>query len=120
MRLRSTAFDNYSSHAPRTLYSCELWYLRVLREEPVERISRSGQCCQSRDGTGPTYVVPGGRMGIQVHAPHVTVAGVPLQASADLSSSGEPSRFDLIQTWDLKEGRFFTGQNALRARLRWT
>jgi hypothetical protein len=56
-------------------------------------------------------------MEIQVHAPHPTVDDVPLQASADLSSNGEPSRFDLIQTWDSKEGRFFTGHNALRARL---
>jgi hypothetical protein len=66
---------------------------------------------------GPIYVVPGGRMGIEVHAPHLTVEGIPLQASAYLSSNGESSRFDLIQTWDSKEGRFFTGQNALRARL---
>jgi hypothetical protein len=66
---------------------------------------------------GPIYVVPGGRMGIQVHAPHLTVDGVPLQASADLSSNGETSRFDLVQIWDSKEVRFFTGQNALRARL---
>jgi hypothetical protein len=56
-------------------------------------------------------------MGIQVHAPHLTVDRVPLQASADLSSNGEPARFDLVQTRDSKEGRFFTGQNALRARL---
>ena len=56
-------------------------------------------------------------MAIQVHAPHLTVDGVPLEASADLSSNGEPSRFDLVQTWDSKEGRFFTGQSALRARL---
>jgi hypothetical protein len=58
-----------------------------------------------------------GEWGTQVHAPHLTVDGLPLQASADLSSNGEPSRFDLVQTWDSKEGRFFTGQNALRARL---
>jgi hypothetical protein len=56
-------------------------------------------------------------MGIQIHAPHLTVDGVPLQACADLSSNGEPSRFDLVQTCDSKEGRFFTEQNALRARL---
>jgi hypothetical protein len=56
-------------------------------------------------------------MGIQVHAPQLTVDGVPLQASADLSSNGEPSRFDLVQTWDSKEGRFFTDHNAIRARL---
>jgi hypothetical protein len=31
---------------------------------------------------GTIYVVPGGRMGIEVHAPHLTVDGVPLQASA--------------------------------------
>ena len=58
---------------------------------------------------GTIYVVPGGRMGIEVHAPHLIVDGVPLQASAYLSSNGEPSRFDLIQTWDSKERRFFTG-----------
>ena len=34
-----------------------------------------------------------------------------------LSSNGEPSRFDLIQTWDSNEGRFFSGQTAIRARL---
>src|SRR5215469_887010 len=56
-------------------------------------------------------------MGIQVHAPHLTVDGVPFQASADFSSNGEPSRFDLVQTWDSKEGRFFTGHNALHVRL---
>ena len=72
---------------------------------------------QIQTALGPIYVVPAGRMGIQVHAPHLTVDGVPLQASADLSSNGEPSRFDLVQIWDSKEGRFFTGQNALRARL---
>src|SRR5215469_1585726 len=72
---------------------------------------------QIQTALGPIYVVPAGRMGIQVHAPHMTVDGVPLQVSADLSSSGEPSRFDLVQVWDSKEGRFFTGQNALRARL---
>jgi hypothetical protein len=66
---------------------------------------------------GTIYVISGGRMGIEVHAPHLTVDGVPLQASAYLSSNGEPSRFDLVQTWDSKEGRFFTGQNAIRARL---
>ena|SRR5215469_4530840 len=66
---------------------------------------------------GTIYVVPGGRMGIEVHAPHLTADGVPLQASAYLSSNGEPSRFELLQTWDSKEGRLFTGQNALRARL---
>ena len=55
------------------------------------------------------------RMGIKVHAPHLTVEGVPLQASADLSGNAEPSRFDLVQTCDSKEGRFFTGANALRA-----
>jgi hypothetical protein len=66
---------------------------------------------------GLIYVLPSGRMGIQVHAPPLTVDGVPLEASADLSSNGEPLRFDLVRTWDSKEGRFFTGQSALRARL---
>jgi hypothetical protein len=33
------------------------------------------------------------------------------------SRQREPSRFELVQTWDSKEGRFFTGRNALRARL---
>ena len=28
---------------------------------------------------GPIYVLPSGRMGIQVHAPHLMVDGVPLQ-----------------------------------------
>jgi hypothetical protein len=72
---------------------------------------------QIQTALGPIYVVPGGRMGIQVHAPHLSVDAVPLQASADLSSNGEPSRFDPVQTRDSKEGRFFTGHNALRARV---
>ena len=72
---------------------------------------------QIQTAVGVIYVVPAGRIGIQVHAPHLTVDGVPLQASADLSSNGEPSRFDLVQTWDSKERRFFTGHNALSARL---
>ena len=62
---------------------------------------------------GLIYVLPSGRMGIQVHLRD----GVPWQASADLSSNGEPSRFDLLQSSNSKEGRFFTGENALRARL---
>jgi hypothetical protein len=74
-----------------------------------ENFSRPVQAAQVQTELGPIYVVPGGRMGIQVHAPHLTVDGVLLQASADLSSNGEPSRFDLIQTWDSKERRFFTG-----------
>src|SRR5262252_7838160 len=86
-------------------------------EERDERLSRSSQCRPDSDRIGPIYVLPSGRMGIEVHAPHLTVDGVPLQASAYLSSNGEPSRFDFVQTWDSKEGRFFTGQNALRARL---
>src|SRR5215469_6847710 len=52
---------------------------------------------------GPIDVEPGGRMVIQVHAPHLTVDGVTFQASADLSSNGEPSRFDLAQTCDSKD-----------------
>ena len=72
---------------------------------------------QIQTALGTIYVVPAGRMGTQVHAPHLTVDGVPLQASADFSSNAEPSTFDLVQTWDPKEGRFFTGHNALRARL---
>ena len=39
---------------------------------------------------GLIYVLPSGRMGIQVHAPHLTVDGVPLQASADRSSNVSP------------------------------
>jgi hypothetical protein len=66
---------------------------------------------------GLIYVVPGGTKGAQVHAPHLTVDGVPLQASAYLTSDGEPSKFNLIQTWDVKDQRFYTGQNALSARL---
>lgn len=59
---------------------------------------------------GLIYLVPGGRMAIQVHAPHLTVDGVPLQSSAYLSSNGQASRFDLVQTWDSRAGRFFTDQ----------
>jgi hypothetical protein len=52
---------------------------------------------------GPIYVLPGGTKGAEVHAPHLTVDGVPLQASAYLTSDGEPSKFNLIQTWDVKK-----------------
>jgi hypothetical protein len=78
---------------------------------------RPVQGAQVQTELGRIYVVPAGRMGIQEHIPHWTVDGVPLQASADLSSNGEPSRFDLVQTWNPKEGRFFTAQNALCPRL---
>jgi hypothetical protein len=66
---------------------------------------------------GLIYVLPVGTKGAQVHAPHLTVDGTPLQASGFLNSDGQPSKFDLLQTWDVKEQRFYTGQNALSARL---
>jgi hypothetical protein len=40
---------------------------------------------------GPIYVVPAGRMGIQVHAPHLTVDGVPFQLMPT-SRQREPSK----------------------------
>src|SRR5215813_10177921 len=85
--------------------------------DPIREFLDPVNAAQIQTALCPIYVVPAGRIGIQVHAPHLTVDGIPLQASADLSSNGEPSRFDLVQTWDLKEGRFFTDHNALRARL---
>ena len=53
---------------------------------------------------GLIYVVPGGRMVVQVSAPHLTDDGIPLQASAYLSSNGEASRFDLISNMGLTDG----------------
>jgi hypothetical protein len=38
---------------------------------------------------GLIYIVPGGRVGIQVHAQHLTVDGLPLQAPAYLASNGQ-------------------------------
>src|SRR5262245_54736987 len=34
-----------------------------------------------------------------------------------LTTDGQPSKFNLVQTWDVKDQRFYTGQNALSARL---
>ena len=52
---------------------------------------------------------------VQVEAPHITVNGVPLNASAFLNGSPKTRRFDLVK--ETRDGLWFTAPNALRATL---
>src|SRR5271166_6658444 len=65
---------------------------------------------------GAIYVQPGGIKGVAVNAPHLTVGGVPLQASAFLVSS-DGLDWGLIQLYDSAAGRFSTAPDAIRATL---
>ena len=64
---------------------------------------------------GQIFVTPTAVTGADVTAPHLTVDGMPLQASAFLVSDGGPN-FDLLQTWDPKS-QSFVQPSGIRARL---
>ena len=64
---------------------------------------------------GPIFVAPVGLRTASVSAPHLTVDGMPLRASATLTSS-DGLNFDLIQTYDA-QNRFHPADNALSAQL---
>jgi hypothetical protein len=68
---------------------------------------------------GAIYLTPNGLNGMHVNAPHLTVDGVPLQASAFLVSNGQgpPYHFDLLKHYDTRTEIWSTADNALQARL---
>jgi hypothetical protein len=65
---------------------------------------------------GAIYVQPNGSGGATVNAPHLTVDGAPLQASAFLVS-GDGVSWNLIQSYDSATGRLSTPPHAIRATL---
>src|SRR5271170_3449332 len=65
---------------------------------------------------GPIFVAPTGIRAAGANAPHLTVEGVPLQASAFLVSA-DGLRWTFIQQWDSEAQRTHTSPDALRARL---
>ena len=65
---------------------------------------------------GAIYVHPNGTGGAMVNAPHLTVDGVPLQASAFLVS-GDGVSWDLMQHYDSATNRFSMDPSAIRATL---
>jgi hypothetical protein len=64
---------------------------------------------------GPIFIAPIGLLTVGVTAPHLTVDGVPLRASATLTSS-DGLNFDLIQTYDA-QNQFHPADNAITAQL---
>jgi hypothetical protein len=66
---------------------------------------------------GAIYLTPNGTGGVQVNAPHLTVDGVPMQASAFLVGGGPNYNFKFIQQWDSRTATFSTAPDALQARL---
>jgi len=49
---------------------------------------------------GSIYLRPGGKVGVQMNALHLTVDGAPLQASAVLVSDGQSFKFNRVQGYD--------------------
>jgi hypothetical protein len=86
-------------------------------ENPIRDFLKSVEAVRVQTVLGPIYLIPGGKAAVQINAPHLTVDGVQLQATAVLVSDGHSFKFDLSQTFDTQTRRFFTGQNALSARL---
>ena len=66
---------------------------------------------------GSTYLAPGGKGGVQMNAPHLTVDGMPLQASAVLVSDGQSFNFNLVHGYDTRTELWSTPDYALNARL---
>ena len=66
---------------------------------------------------GPIHLVPGGKNGLQVNAPHLTVDGMLLEASAVLVSDGQSFNFNFVQGCDSNTERWWTPDYALNARL---
>jgi hypothetical protein len=62
---------------------------------------------------GAIYVQPNGTGGAKVNAPHLTVDGTPLQASAFLVGDGVS--WDFIQHYDSATGRLSMDPSAIRA-----
>jgi hypothetical protein len=52
------------------------------------------QAAQVQTELGAIYLTPGGKAGVQVKAPHLTVDGMPLQAEAVLVSDGQSFNFN--------------------------
>jgi hypothetical protein len=73
------------------------------------------QPAQVQTELGVIYLRPGGKAGVQVNAPHLTVDGVRLQPEAVLVSDGLSFKFDLLQGYDLRTQRFSTSDYALHA-----
>jgi hypothetical protein len=65
---------------------------------------------------GAIYVAPSSGATATVNGPHLTVNGMPLQASAFLTS-GDRANWDFVREMDASTGRFPISANALSARL---
>jgi hypothetical protein len=66
---------------------------------------------------GAIYLTPTGTRGVRVNAPHLTLDGVSLQASAFLVSDGQGSDFNFVQVLDTRTGLSSTPPHSLQARL---
>jgi hypothetical protein len=75
------------------------------------------RAAQVQTELGPIFLTPNGTRGVHVNAPHLTVDGVPLQASAFLSGNGQSSDFGLVQQYDSRTGIWSTSPESLQARL---
>jgi hypothetical protein len=65
---------------------------------------------------GPIFVAPNGLRGVHINAPHLTVEGVPLQATAFLVSA-DGLKWSFLQLWDVQTQQSSTAPDTLRARL---
>jgi hypothetical protein len=65
---------------------------------------------------GAIYIHPTSGKRLTINAPHLTIDGIPLQASGFLIS-GDGRSWNFMQTYDSSTARFSVAADALRARL---
>jgi hypothetical protein len=66
---------------------------------------------------GAVYVAPIGNQALRVHAPHLTVDGVPLQFSAHLTAGPDLLNWDFIHMFDSRTEQSGIAPHAISARL---
>jgi hypothetical protein len=65
---------------------------------------------------GPIYVTPNGLKGVHINAPHLTVEGVPLQATAFVVSA-DGVKWSFMEMLDVQTQQHSSAPDTLRARL---
>jgi hypothetical protein len=90
---------------------------RTQKENAMRDFLGPVDAVQVQTELGPIYLLPGGKAGVQVNAPHLTVDGMPLQASAFLVSDRQSFNFNFPVGYDVRTERWSTPENALNGRL---